>query len=354
MAIRPLYSSDQNPHSMKALDTGLLVPFLLLGLHAQGQTLDHAGVSPQVGSSFTINQADHSAPGSGGAGQTWNFATLGVNSAATSTYVAPASTPYAASFPGATLAMDAGGGNFAYYQASSAGQDLHGLYSGTLGTNMTYQNPQRTLSYPCSYNSTWNDAFSSTFTAMGLNCTRSGTITGLADGHGTLVMPYGTMTNILRVRTVEDYSDDLGGAGTIDYDFTTYYYYKPGVRVPLLVIYEQTSTIAGQAPTNTLGISWAAGSSVGIQEALRNAIGIEVFPNPARDHASISFSSPGGNLFLEVLDATGQVVRKERLSGQPMGIGRSDLDVSGLTAGLYMLRITAPNGDQGVQRLIVQ
>ncbi len=334
--------------------TGSITLGLLMAMSAKGQTLDHASTSPQVGNTFTIHQATYAAPGPGGASQTWNFGSLGSNGSATTTYVAPASTPHAALFPGSNLAIDAGGGNYGYYSATSAGQDFHGLYSATLTTNITYQNTQRTLSYPCSYNSTWNDPFSSSFTAMGFPSTRSGTITGTADGHGTLVMPYGTITNILRVRTVEDYTDNLGIAGTVDYDFTTHYYYKPGVRIPLLVIYDQTSTVAGQAPTVTQGISWVDGASVGIQEALRNTIGIDVFPNPARDQVTITFSSAGGNLFLEMLDATGQLVRSERLSGQPMGIGRSDLDVSGLSAGLYMLRITAPNGEQGVQRLVVE
>jgi hypothetical protein len=37
-----------------------------------------------------------------------------------------------------------------------------------------------------------------------------------------------------------------------------------------------------------------------------------------------------------------------------MGIGRHDLDVGGLPAGLYTLHITADDGQHGVKRLVVR
>lgn len=320
----------------------------------RAQTLDHASTSPQVGETFVVHQSDYMAPGNGGAAQTWNFASLASNGTLATAYISPASTPYAASFPTATLAIDAGEGNYGYFATTSAGMDILGVYSSTLGTAVSYSDPERILSYPCAYNTTWNDPFYSSFNALGFPCVRSGNITGLADGYGTLNLPFGTVSNVLRVRTVEDYSDDLGIAGTIDYDFTTYYYYKPGIHAALLQISDQTTAIAGQAPTTTQGLTYLDGASVGMDEALRNAIGIDLFPNPAHDQVTVTFSSGGGNLFLELIDATGQSVRSERLAGQAMGVGRSDLDVSGLGTGLYLLRITAPNGDQGVQRLVVQ
>jgi hypothetical protein len=68
----------------------------------------------------------------------------------------------------------------------------------------------------------------------------------------------------------------------------------------------------------------------------------------------VTFSSTGGTLTLEVLDQTGRMVRTALLTGQAMGIGQHTIDVSGMPAGMYMLRITDANGEQGTKRLVVE
>src|SRR5690606_38227849 len=101
-------------------------------------------------------------------------------------------------------------------------------------------------------------------------------------------------------------------------------------------------------------VNWLADGTVGVEEALRNSIGVDVFPNPAAEQAVVTFSSTGGTLTLEVLDQTGRMVRTALLTGQPLGIGQHTIDVSGMPAGMYMLRITDANGEQGTKRLVVE
>jgi hypothetical protein len=92
---------------------------------------------------------------------------------------------------------------------------------------------------------------------------------------------------------------------------------------------------------------------VGIEEAMGNAIGIDLFPNPAHDQVSVVYSADGGRLQLELIDGLGRVARAERVT-PGTGIGRHDLNAHGLAPGLYHARIQAENGDTGSKRLVVR
>jgi hypothetical protein len=80
---------------------------------------------------------------------------------------------------------------------------------------------------------------------------------------------------------------------------------------------------------------------------------VDLFPNPASGQVAVVYSSEGGSLRLELIDGTGRLVRSEGVASA-MGIARHDLDISGMPAGLYQVRIVANNGDMGIQRLVVQ
>lgn len=316
------------------------------------QTLTNETYSALPGDVFPTNTTTYQDPGPTGANQTWNFSSLGSTGQANLSYVTPASTGQAASYPGSTAALDAGAGNFVFYAGTPTGWELRGIYSSALGNAIVYSDPERQIPYPFSYNTAWSDDFSANFSSFGTPVARSGSITGLADGFGTLVMPYGTVTNVLRVTVVEDYTDVLTGLGNIEYDFTSVNWFKPGTRAPLLTFNEENTNTLGEVATETRG-TWLAGSAVGIEDLLRNAIGVELFPNPATDAVTVTYSTEGGSLQLELFDTTGRLVRSEGITSA-MGIGQHVLDVSGLPAGLYQVRITATNGQSGVQRLLVQ
>ena len=343
----------QNPTHMDAHYFLTLSTLLASSAIANGQTLNNGSSSPTVGETFTQYQDGYMAPGTTGTGQIWDFSSLSQGTIMTSTYVTPASTGLAATFPGANLASDDGAGNYGYYATSSGGFDIVGVYAGSVSVSIPYQNPERILTYPCSYGTSWNDNLGSNFSSLGTPVTRTGSITGIADGAGTLIMPFGTVTNVLRVKTIEDFSDDVDGLYTVDYLFTNYLFYKPGIHLPILSVYDQITTTAGSPSTNQL-IVWLDGASIGIAETPANTIGIDLFPNPASGSTSLVFSSEGGGLQLEVLDAQGRAVRTEQLNDMAIGIERHDMDLGALPAGIYQVRLLAANGQQGVRRLVIE
>jgi hypothetical protein len=331
-----------------------LVTLLMIACTAQvarTQTLDDGNTSPLIGWSFTYEQGAFLEQGPGGADQVWDLSTLGTTATLPVGYVSTASTGFAASFPDANVALSNGNGNFEFLRTSPTGLERMGLRYNAQNSTIAYDDPELMLTYPCSFSTTWTDDLSSNFSSSGQPTVRTGSITGVADGFGTVVMPYGTIDNVLRVRLEEDIND-LNGLFDIDYDYTTYHYYKPGIRAPLVTFYVLNTVTNGQQNSVSYSL-WLPADVVAVNEQLRNTIGMEVFPNPSSDRISILFGNAGGPLVVDILDATGRTVLREYHSSAGQGIGRLDLDVDGLTSGLYHVRLTAANGDQGSHRLII-
>ena len=322
----------------------------LLSLGSTAQTLDQSNFAAQPGMTFSFNRSAYVAPGPAGAGQNWNFSGLSTEDAGTISWVSPASTGQSGSFSGATVASGESD-MYVFYSINSNGWDMLGFYSPEVGA-MPYQDPERMFAFPLSYNSSWTDNYSASYSYMGIPVTVTGSISGQADAYGTLVMPYGTVTNVLRVRTVDTGSEEMMGFGT-EHTFTAYHFIKPGVHSPILTVGQDSWVVLGQTDTDEY-VNWLADGTVGVEEALRNSIGVDVFANPAAEQTVVTFSSTGGTLTLEVLDQTGRMVRTALLTGQPLGIGQHTIDVSGMPAGMYMLRITDANGEQGTKRLVVE
>ncbi|MBK8614403.1 MAG: T9SS type A sorting domain-containing protein [Flavobacteriales bacterium] len=326
---------------------------LSLGLVASlnAQTLNDGTTSMQPGQSFLVHYAPYIAPGSAGASQTWNLAALTTDSTALVSYAVPGSTAYYASFSTSTAAQDLGNGDYAYFKGNSSGLELMGVATG--GDLIIYQNSERMLQYPCSYLSQWVDAFSADYTLAGIDFSRSGSVSGNADGYGSITMPFGTVSNVLRVKTTEVFSD-VTPFGNIDYNYINYNFYKPGVHTPIVTISDLTTTFLG-TPTQSQSAVWLDATQVGVQEALRNTIGVEVYPNPADQLVSVVFSADGSEgLTMEVVDLTGKEVFRSSLGTRAPGIQKEVIDISALAAGLYNVRITDSLGGQGIKRLVVQ
>lgn len=327
-----------------------LLSFLIASAPAFAQTLDQGNIAPVLGDQYTLHLAQYLPPGNSGSGQTWNFA--GITSLTTGDviYVSVASTPNGSNYPQATLAaMQSGYAD--YFKLTSAGLEMVGAE--LPGVTFHFGDPEMYLQYPSSMGTTWSDTWTATYIINDTIVNRSGTVTGNVDGTGTLVMPYGTVSNVVRVKVVENYSDAAQGITVATFVSTNYYYYKPGIHSPLVQTSRLITTSHG-TPSTSQHAKWLDGSQVGIQELLQNAIGVDLYPNPASNSSTMVFSSSnGGSHSVDVLDANGRVVRHEDLMVQP-GIYRQDLDLQGLPSGHYMVRITAKDGSQGMQRLVVQ
>src|SRR5687767_6662699 len=113
----------------------LLISFslLLLSIYSSKTqpVLTATGINPVIGNTFTSNSTNYVSPGSPGANQTWDLSSMLAGSPTVGTAIAPASTPYASSFPMAIIAYNSSG-IYQYLKASStafsnAGAALSGL-----------------------------------------------------------------------------------------------------------------------------------------------------------------------------------------------------------------------------------
>lgn len=101
--------------------------------------------------------------------------------------------------------------------------------------------------------------------------------------------------------------------------------------------------------TNTVYNTLTYGTSV-VPTTVTGGDGLTVFPNPARDAASVLLGAEiNGSVDLFLLDATGRRVRAWRAAGGT----RTDVVRDGLPAGLYFLRAMAP-GLERTARLVFE
>lgn len=325
--------------------------FLLQGT-LTAQTLTQANSAPVPGDAYTVQRGSYVEQGPPGTAQTWDHSDLVSLGATSFAYVTPASTGVSSSFPGSTVALPIPGvpGSYVFYNSASTG--LFQLGARQTGTTLFYNNAETLFPFPCSYGTTWTDEFGSNYTSGGQSAVRTGTITGEADGTGTLILPFGTIQNVIRIHVVENSEDVLSSVPYFTYASDHYVYYKPGFHGPIFGIYQTTSATFG-TPSEVNYTQWVDGADVSVQDLLNNSIGIDVFPVPATDELNVLFSSQGGAVDLQVMDAQGRIVHHETRAAS-LGVDRQVLDVHALSSGVYHLRITARNGDQGLRRFVVE
>jgi len=305
-----------------------LAAVALASLQAHAQpTLTHATNAPTVGTSYTLHYGAYHAPGDAGANATWDLTGLTSDSTALITFVDPATTPEGASFPDATVAQ-VGGGSTMYYHVAGSGVSLAGSVGD--GVVIPYSDMGLYLPFPCTYQTTWSDTEGATFVPDGTPVTRTGTATGTADGHGTLVLPGGTtVANVLRVHWTETVTDATS-LFSISYTFNSHLYYVPGVDHPLAQLVESVMNFNGF--TDTVRFSqWVDELTLGAAEPEAARPAMRVWPNPASEVLHVAVPDAGAAT-LDLYDATGRKVRSVPATGP-----QTTLDVADLPAGLYII-----------------
>ena len=73
----------------------------------------------------------------------------------------------------------------------------------------------------------------------------------------------------------------------------------------------------------------------GIKESKDDKIALQVFPNPATDNISIEILQ---NATLDIIDIQGRLILK-----QPLQQGKTDINISGLAQGIYILKLSNEN-----------
>ncbi len=343
----------QNNPKPKHMDRSLLAALsLTLCLPALAQpALEFPGNAPTPGTSFLTNFGVWEDPGTDGADQTWNFAGLVADSSAIVFVEQPDATPQGSEFPNATAAVVNADGT-QYFQASSGLLELVG--PSLLGQTAPLSNPASYLPFPCTYQTSWEDDFAGSIDLMGFPLSVTGNVIGIADGYGTLELPEGTVNDVLRVRRITTTMIDITGFGSGELEENAYAFYRVGLGMPILEIASTSGELPLLGPLDFQNLKWVDVTTVGIEDLFTDAIGVEVFPNPASSNVQVNFGLAGGRtVAIELFDINGRQVRSIAMNTGNSGVHTGMIDVCELSSGVYMLRITDNTGRVGTSRVQV-
>lgn len=283
--------------------------------------------------------------GPSGANQTWNFTNLTRSDSFDVSFVAPGNTPFGSQFTNSNVASTSDNSNYTYYRANSSNLEMLG--TAVTGLVIVLSNTQVLFQYPFTYNTTFTDQFSGTFTFGGFNVLRTGTITGTGDGWGTINLPFGSFANALRVRYDITIRDSVVVPPLVTRTTqTSYNWFVPGKRYAVLEIIYTTIVVTNFGTTNSKSVHYSPNSTaIGIISYNSNVPAdyslSQNYPNPFNPNTRFSFALPKlSSVSLKVFDVLGREVAT--LVNQDLKAGSYEVtwDGSNYTSGMYFYKIS--------------
>ncbi len=334
---------------MKLLLQVLFFLFLSTSVFAQVPILTSSNSNPQVGDRFLLyapNLPDTFIAGPAGPNAIWDFSIMVIDTADTLTIAleAPSTLPNSNLYPSANIGYEFG--FFEYYYLVNA--DSFTFIGGGVFEDNFSENPRRILTYPFTYGDTLIDQFSGPVPSAGNDSVRYGSTLVHADAYGTLVLPYGSLTNILRVKTEATFIDSSDMGVFRRHTEIRYQWFKPGIHYPILNYHfiETDGT--------TITFYSLIDQSIALNlDLLAEDLVLSIFPNPTSDLLNITYSLHEiGETSISLFDIIGRELIKKESKGIP-GLVKESLEISHLEAGTYFLSLTTGNR-QLTRKVIIQ
>lgn len=276
--------------------------------------------------------------GPSGASVTWNYASLVRNDTDTTLFLSCASTPYCDSFPTSNIVMLTGTTDYGFGTKSTSGIEVHGFYSA--GDIVRFTNKMTYSRFPLTYGTTYNDTFALTINFMGFDVAVVTRTTNTADAWGTLTLPSGTFSNVIRVHTTSITSQSVSGFPSSEQQTETYNWYVSGFHMPLLTMNLDT---AGATSLYLSDAKYTVAAPTVSVKNIDKQVGMNIFPNPAADETRIRFEAQStGNATAVVTDVAGKVVYTTDLNVK-FGTNEAIIPVSTLPNGIYLVRVQGAN-----------
>lgn len=298
---------------------------LLVGKTLAQPILTDANTSPVVGDVYNwVNSDFPTSTGSSGVNQTWDYSSLVATNSYTENAVSPSSTSTGTYFQSSNVSLDNGGID-SYFQTFP--DSLLNEGGGSFSWHNTYSDPEKYLTYPFTYNSSFIDHYISSFDNAGSISSIVGTDTVTADAYGTLQLPFGNLTNALRVKMVENYIQTYMG-NNVSHSIVTYSWYLPGTHQPVLILksYSNGSNLAKYLVT-----------SIGISDN-KGFANISLYPNPATDRIFIETKNSNGDCTVSLYNTQGQELIKQQITGT-----KTQINIDDLPTGVYIIKLVGDN-----------
>jgi hypothetical protein len=284
-------------------------------------------------------------PGPAGANQTWDFSQIVSDGDPDTTfYISPVGTPYAASYPSSNIVGFFDGNSYGYYQTS--GGKLFYWGSTDPMTALVLTDPATYFVSPATYGTFVLDTIAGTLNLGPISGSVVGQVYFEGDGYGTLQLPTGTYTDVLRIKTVTAAVATVPFLGTIIDSVFNYSWYKLGTESPLLEMIEDTQWSGGTVLDQTRYINYFQTITSGSSDLLPDRLPVSIYPNPA-DAGQIRFVGLSGPTRLVIQNAAGQRVLEETVTpGDPVSIKK-------LGTGVYFCSLYTNRNQVQTVKLVV-
>ncbi len=332
----------------------LFIGLSMLSLSIVAQpTLTSTNTNPVIGETNGTIDYNWISAGSAGANQTWNFgaittSTTGFNMTYT---VSALSATVAPLYPNGNLALKSTyGGNV--YKTSATILQLYGTYDGgSANSSVIMQNPQDVVRYPFTYGNSFTDTYSGTQGPTGAQQVSKGTVTVTADGYGTLTLPQGTFSNVLRVYTHVVGKDSSSAANQFPLVKDVYDWFLPNNHYPIL---ENSTTNYSGSVFNQL--TRLQNIAVGIHEIASIVKSFNLYPNPNTGKVlNLDLNLTQNSKYqITITDNLGREVLKTSSDEVFEGYNFKTIDISGLENGMYTVGISTEHGKTISRKLTIQ
>lgn len=280
-----------------------------------------------------------------GENQVWDLSELSPSFIDSVRYTDAAFTKNKSLFPASTIALEApiGLGNFTYLNIS--GDEVEYLGFVTNDDNKVvgkYSDTWLMYSLPLRYNDEGQDDFASTSKIITAGDTSdnyySAHYTYSVDGYGTLITPFKSYENSLRIKSVITGRDSSVNYGLMDTTMVNYY-----TTEKISWISSESGNVFEQASTYNFSDFFLQESSsriLDIRTLVKKGSSLSVYPDPASSYITLACSGTGIDpIVVNIIGSLGIVEKTFSLSSGSMNNFKCDLKISDLRPGLYYVQM---------------
>ncbi|MFH0895359.1 MAG: T9SS type A sorting domain-containing protein [Bacteroidota bacterium] len=312
-----------------------LLLFCVLSSKVNAQPILQASNSaPVIGESFKYYVADSSSVTAimnialqTGPNRIWDFSAIHKEDSINVNYFSPSSSIVGNAFPSAEI-MEEEAGELSFLDITT---DSMAIIGDSIGMSMwkveRFSNPIVKLKFPFSYGNTFNDTYLSSwyYPDFSSNFGRTGSITANAVGFGSLIMPYGTVHNVLQIKISSENQMLMEGVSVGQWIDTILYWYQPGTHYPVISF---SNVENGNYSSRFLSSSNVLLSND--RSSQNNLSDISVYPNPTKGEFCITTS--GKLQTASLIDPIGKVICEFNNPDS-----RLKVNLEGFTPGVYYL-----------------
>lgn len=318
--------------------------FLSGTLNAAAQPTLADQAVPVTGTTYGYHDTPFMAAGRGGMGVKWDFSSLPPGALVPYRWVSTDIAPGAGAFPTNALVLQVPGDPISYYQQGDTAFYWLGTY--TDNALVRFDPPIPMLDLPCSLNAHWVDTGIAAVTGAGRIDIRMTVLDARADAWGTLIMPYGPVENVLRIRYSLKVLSRTDPA-VVHMSEVRHAWYSDATPMPLLVISERTGW---PPPERTL--RWLDGSWMDGPNRLFQPIPLHAFPDPCDENVTVDLpAQQADRTTLQLVDGSGNVTKQWPAEFTSPQTRRLVLDMNDVPSGVYTLTWIGRDGTLGSTRL---